>query len=263
MRRCIVRFEFEGTAITGDCLVQESLPPQRGSQIGMIDGLRGIHADRFADQVGRHLWPVILICNDAEQVKAVRMARIHGQHLPVELLGFVQASSLMALQRGIEYRLNGGRRCCSRRLALRLFCPALLSVHECLVTCHERRPTPVCGAPRVAGATAPTPSPVGGGWKDLAGIDWRMVSARQPLLACDLRELISPGSASSRPNARLRRVAVHRPIKSRRRIYCEAMTAVSSARLALGSVPESADESRCHGQIAAAARHGPPRSPST
>ena len=124
-----IRPENESPAIAGGRFVQ---PPQfleHDAQIGMVSGLRGVERDRPTDQVDGQIRASHLIGDHPEQVQAVSIAGVDRQNLPVKPFGFMQASCLMMVQGGGQYRLNARRRRRPHRPPMLRLRPALFAVH--------------------------------------------------------------------------------------------------------------------------------------
>jgi hypothetical protein len=109
MRLRIVRLQFQGVPVAGNCRVQPAQIPQCGAQVGMIRRGSTIDRNRLADQLDRLGVASLRLGDDTEQMQAVGMTRIGRQTLPIQSLGFPYATGLVVLQGGREHPWNGGR----------------------------------------------------------------------------------------------------------------------------------------------------------
>ena len=103
-----VRFEPDRSAVAGNRVIEPALRGQGVAEVGVIQRDRGFHRDRLADPLSGQTVMSALVGDHTEQMEAIGVAGLNRENLKVETFGFAQAPGLMALQRGIQRRLNGG-----------------------------------------------------------------------------------------------------------------------------------------------------------
>ena len=94
-----VRFQLQGPAVTGDCLGIPAQGPIRFPQVAVEGSRIPVQGNRPPNVFDGALVFTQLVGYHAEKMDHARVIRIDGENLPVDLLGGLQPSGLMMLDR--------------------------------------------------------------------------------------------------------------------------------------------------------------------
>ena len=104
----IVRLQFQCPAVAGDRFVKFPLVLQHIAQVVMEGSHIPFQPDRPSNVLDSNVVLAHLVGNHAQQMQRIRMIRLDCENLPIDLLGSLQPTGLMVLDRN---RQCFGNRC--------------------------------------------------------------------------------------------------------------------------------------------------------
>jgi hypothetical protein len=96
----------DGSSVGGDCGIELIVVEKSGAQIVVGIGPIVVDGDGAPDQVHCDTNVPRLKGDQSELMKSLGILRLHGENLPVKVLGFSQPPCLMVLQRKVESLLD-------------------------------------------------------------------------------------------------------------------------------------------------------------